>query len=93
LGVSPITACSRAKTDQILGRQSGQHPGVDVVVAENLLVLSEPQAAQPFADIPRHRAVRDYRLRLGRSRAMVPAMPLAAFNIIETLSKTQPNRP
>ena len=40
-----------ADADQVVGRQLRQHLGVDVVVAERLLVLLEPQTAQPGCDV------------------------------------------
>jgi len=40
-----------ADADQIFGCQLGQDLGVDIVVAERLLVLFEPQAVQPGCDV------------------------------------------
>ena len=36
-----------ADADQVVGRQLGQHLGVDIVVAECRRVLFKPQPAQP----------------------------------------------
>ena len=40
-----------ADADQVVGGQLGQYLGVDIVVAESLLVLLEPQTAQPGCDV------------------------------------------
>jgi hypothetical protein len=40
-----------ADADQIFGRQLRQDLGVDIVVAERLLVSFEPQAVQPGCDV------------------------------------------
>jgi hypothetical protein len=36
--------------DQILGREVGQDLSINVVLAERLLLLSQPQATQPVFD-------------------------------------------
>jgi hypothetical protein len=43
---------SDADVSQIVGRQLGEHIGVNLVVSELLLVFSEAENVKPFADQP-----------------------------------------
>jgi hypothetical protein len=49
--LAPMADRGYADADQVVGRQLRQHLGVDIVVAERLLVLFEPQAVQPGCDV------------------------------------------
>ena len=40
-----------AKRDQVLGREVSQDLGIDVVLAERLLVLTQPQTTQPSCNV------------------------------------------
>ena len=40
-----------AEIFEIFGSQARQHPFVDLIIAERLLVLTEPQTLQPGCDI------------------------------------------
>jgi hypothetical protein len=39
------------ETDQVFGREVSQDLGIDIVLAERLLISSQPQTAQPSRDI------------------------------------------
>ena len=40
-----------AKAQEVFGRKLGQHLGIDVAVAERLLIASEPEAPKPGPDV------------------------------------------
>ena len=49
--LAPVADRGDAEAAQVVGRQLGQDLGVDVVVAERLLVLAQAQPAQPSPDV------------------------------------------
>ena len=49
--LAPVADRGDAELAQVVGRQLGQDVGVDVVVAERLLVLAQAQPAQPSPDV------------------------------------------